>query len=89
MNRNTFVKVLKRVVADVPITGKREKNYDWLIIAFSVLFGTSAFGNFIFFALNRKKKKSKKMKKNQARDTGAATATATAVELNLRVFTYG
>lgn len=80
---NTFVKVLNRGVVDVPVTGKRVKNNDWLTITFSVLFGTSAFVNFIFFALNRKKKNSKKMKKNQAKDTTSTTAS----ELNLRVFT--
>ncbi|KFK27854.1 hypothetical protein AALP_AA8G438100 [Arabis alpina] len=84
---DTFIKVLKRPTK-VPITEKKGKNRDWLIIGCSVLLGTSAFGNFIFVALYRKKKKSMKKKPNQSREIGAATATANAMELNLRVFTH-
>ncbi|KFK27853.1 hypothetical protein AALP_AA8G438000 [Arabis alpina] len=75
---DTFIKVLNRA-ADVPSTGKKGKNRDWLIIGCSVLLGTSAFVNFIFVALYSKKRL------KQARDIGA---TSTAIESNLRVFTY-
>lgn len=86
---DTFIKVRNRAIADGPITGKRTKKLDRLIIACSVLLGTSAFAIFILLALYRKNKASKEMKKNQARDIGAAIATTTANELNMRVFTYG
>ncbi|KAL0658870.1 hypothetical protein Bca4012_079455 [Brassica carinata] len=80
----TLIKVLKGVV-DVPVTRYRGRNSGWLIIACSVLLGTSALFNFILLALYRRMNKRKK-KRSQARDIGPATSTA--VELNLRVFTY-
>ena len=40
---DTFIKVRNRSIADVPVTGNRAKKLDWLIIACSVLLGTSAF----------------------------------------------
>ncbi|KAJ4870047.1 receptor-like protein kinase 1 [Raphanus sativus] len=83
-NSYTLIKVLKGgVVADAPSAKDRGKDRDWLIIACSVLLGTSAFVNFIFLALYGRSKKAKK-KPNQGGDIGVATA----VELNLRVLTY-
>ncbi|KAF8083760.1 hypothetical protein N665_0754s0016 [Sinapis alba] len=75
---DTLIKVLK---TDVPVRATRGKDSDWLvklIIACSVLLGTSAFANLMLIALYKKKNKSKKT--NKARDN--------AFELNLRVFTY-
>ncbi|KAL0746874.1 hypothetical protein Bca101_028876 [Brassica carinata] len=83
-NSYTLIKVLKGGGADAPSAKDRGKDRDWLIIACSVLLGTSAFVNFIFLALYGRSKTAKK-KPNQGGDIGVATA----VELNLRVFTYG
>ncbi|KAF2536425.1 hypothetical protein F2Q68_00018927 [Brassica cretica] len=83
-NSYTLIKVLKGGGADAPSAKDRGKDRDWLIIACSVLLGTSAFVNFIFLALYGRGKTAKK-KPNQGGDIGVATA----VELNLRVFTYG
>ncbi|CAN7089839.1 unnamed protein product [Brassica rapa subsp. narinosa] len=83
-NSYTLIKVLKGGGADAPSAKDRGKDRDWLIIACSVLLGTSAFVNFIFLALYGRSKTAKK-KPNQGGDMGVATA----VELNLRVFTYG
>ncbi|CAH2044098.1 unnamed protein product, partial [Thlaspi arvense] len=67
-NGYTLIKFLKSA-AVVPITERRGKTRDWLIIAGSVLLGTSAFVNFIILALYRKSKEMKK-KSNQVRDIG-------------------
>ncbi|CAH8363430.1 unnamed protein product [Eruca vesicaria subsp. sativa] len=80
----TLIKVLKGAATDTPSDRYRGKDKDWLIIAGSVLLGTSAFVNFIFLALYGRFKKAKK-NPNQ----GGVIGSATAVELNLRVFTYG
>ncbi|KAG2301225.1 hypothetical protein Bca52824_029876 [Brassica carinata] len=87
ISSDTLIKVLKRsqLKTDVPVTAKRGQDRDWfikLIIACSVLLGTSAFANLMLLALYRKRSKSKKT--NKARDISAANA----FELNLRVFTY-
>uniref|UniRef100_A0A0D3E1N6 non-specific serine/threonine protein kinase n=1 Tax=Brassica oleracea var. oleracea TaxID=109376 RepID=A0A0D3E1N6_BRAOL len=82
-NSYTLIKVLKVGGADAPSAKDRGKDRDWLIIACSVLLGTSAFVNFIFLALYGRSKTAKK-KPNQGGDIGVAAA----VELNLRVFTY-
>ncbi|KAF8052084.1 hypothetical protein N665_1612s0013 [Sinapis alba] len=80
-NSYTFIKVSKGLVTDAPSGRDRGKDRDWLVIACSVLLGTSAFMNLILLALYGRSKK----KPNQGGEIGVATA----VELNLRVFTYG